>query len=147
MKLKGSVWAWAGLALLGAVVVVLAIAFVQRLLHPPVSATIERVHGNGPAVVIQCDIVNASGHDGLARVVMQYLRDRGFDVVDVATAPKVSSPTAVLDRVGNRQAALNVARAIGVPDSLVRSDIDSMLFLHATVVLGIDATTLDCLSN
>jgi hypothetical protein len=147
MRIKGSLWSWIAVGVLLLVVAVLGGAFVQRTLHPPVKATIERSHGGKQFTVIQCDVVNASGHTGLARVAMNYLRERGFDVVDFATAPDVAGRTVVLDRVGDLQAALNVARALGIADTLVRSNIDSMLFLHATVVLGKDATSLDCLSN
>lgn len=147
MMVHASLLRWVGLVALGGIVVVFGVALVQRFLHPPVRSTIERSSGSQQPIVIQCEIVNASGKNGLARSVMNYLRERGFDVVDASTGPVAGQPSYVLDRVGNRQAALNIARALGIADTLVRSEIDSMLFLHATVVLGIDALKLDCVTN
>jgi hypothetical protein len=136
-----------GLVALGFIVIVFGVALVQRFFHPPIRSTIERSSGNQQPIVIQCEIVNASGKNGLARSVMNYLRERGFDVVDASTAPVADQRSHVLDRVGNRQAALNIARALGIADTLVRSQIDSMLFLHATVVLGTDALQLECITH
>jgi hypothetical protein len=44
--------------------------------------------------------------------------------------------------VGDRQSALKIAHILGIPDSLVVSQIDSMLFVRASVILGNDLTNL-----
>jgi len=124
------------------VVSLLAFAMVTRFLNPPVSPLVESSVEQGTPIVIQCDIVNASRTDGAGRVAMKFLRERGFDVVDVTSDEPTRKATHVLDRVGDRQSARQVARALGIADTLVLSRIDSMLFVRATVVLGTDVMSI-----
>lgn len=132
---------WIVIGVLAIVVVAFGYAFVHRLLHPPVSPFVEGPDG-ATSTVIQCDVVNASGTDGAGRQIMAYLRERGFDVVELSTATERQRRTVVLDRLGDRPSAIALARCLGLPDSLVESRIDSMLFVRASVVLGSDVRTL-----
>ena len=90
---------------------------------------------------IRIQVRNASGIPGAAAQVTEYLRDAGFDVVDFGNADVFDQPrTVVIDRVGARDRALDVAAALrGVP---IRSEIDTSLFLDVTVLVGRDAETL-----
>ena len=86
---------------------------------------------------VRVEVLNAAGIPGLARTATDRLRDAGFDVVYFGNnrgfAPESSL---VLDRVGKRENAENVARAVDIPRVLSRPD--STLFLEVTVVLGKD---------
>lgn len=124
------------------VVLVLGSSLVWRLLHPPVTPFVES-EADGPPVVIQINVVNASGVRGAARRAMEFLRERGFDVVELSTAADTLRHTVVIDRVGDVSSARKVAAVIGVEEKRVSSSIDSMLFVHASVVLGADVETLD----
>lgn len=109
------------------------------MLNPPITPFVESAASE---TVIQLDVVNASGRNGAGRETMMYLRERGFDVVEMSTAAALQKKTIVIDRMGDRQSALKVARVLGVSDSLVISQIDSMLFVRASIVLGKDLETL-----
>ncbi len=87
---------------------------------------------------IRVQVRNGSGIPGAAGEVTEYLRDAGFDVVDFGNAEEFDEPrTVVIDRVGARERALEVAAALrGVP---VRSDVDTTLYLDVTVLVGRDA--------
>ena len=89
-------------------------------------------------VRIRVQVLNATTTRGLARRATGYLRDRGFDVVDMATAPHAQDSTFVIDHSGRREWAQLVARAFGnVP---VQSRHESSRYLDVTVVIGRDWT-------
>lgn len=133
------VWWLVALGLAALVVLVLLGSLVWRLLNPPVSPYVE---AEGSTHVIQVDVVNAAGYNGAGRRVLTFLRDRGFDVVEISTAASHRNRSSVIDRVGDRQSALKVAHVLGIADSMVVSDIDSMLFVRASVVIGKDLMVL-----
>jgi len=132
-------WPWILVIIAGLVVVVFLGSFVWRMLNPPVQPYVE---SDGQITVIQVNVVNASGRNGAGRQVLEYLRERGFDVVELASSSTLQDSTAIIDRIGDRASALKIASVLGVPDSLVVTGIDSMMFVHASVVLGTDLTTL-----
>lgn len=83
------------------------------------------------------EVLNGSGDRGAARRAAEVLRDRGFDVVYFGNASHFEHDvTHVLDRSGRPQAAAEVARVLS-RDSAV-TDLDSTLYLDATVILGSD---------
>ena len=90
---------------------------------------------------IRVQVRNGSGIPGAAAQVTEYLRDAGFDVVDFGNAEEFDEPrTLVIDRVGARDRALEVAAALrGVP---VRSEVDTSLYLDVTVLVGRDAEAI-----
>ncbi len=122
------------------IVIVMLSSFINRvIISPPVQAEIDNgAHTSQNDVVIQVNVLNACGETGLAAKVMEFLRLRGFDVVEIGNYPKKEEKSFVLDRLGDIRSARKVAYAIGVPDSLVVSAIDSTLFVRSTVVIGKD---------
>lgn len=132
--------AWTMVGVLAAVVVVFVGAFIHRMIYPPVTPFVE---DDGPTrTVIQCEIVNASGTQGAGRRTLAFLRERGFDVVELSTSPVVQATSTVLDRLGDRPSCVKLARVLGIADSLVEPRIDSMLFVRASVVIGKDVSLL-----
>lgn len=86
---------------------------------------------------VRVEVLNGAGEDGWALDATDWLRDRGFDVVDYGNADRWDHETSVvLDRVGRPDLARAVADALGV--TLVRSEPDSNLYLDVSVVLGED---------
>lgn len=144
MARRRAIWPWFLIGILALAVAVLLGSFIARMLNPPVSALVQT---DGPPTVIQVDVVNAAGRPGAGRVTMAYLRERGFDVVDISSAAEPKAHSSVIDRLGDRTSALAVARVLGIPDTLVVSDIDSMLFIRATVILGADCGQLKPFTN
>ena len=91
-----------------------------------------------PNIRIRVQVLNATSTRGLARRATVFLRDRGFDVVDVATAPRRRDSTLVIDRSGHAEWAELAARALGV--GRVESRPDSSRYLDVTVLVGRDWT-------
>jgi len=86
-------------------------------------------------VRIKVEVLNATKVRGLARKATMFLRDRGFDVVAVGTAPEQLASTLVLDRSSHPDWANLVARAF---NSRVESRPDSSRYLDVTVLVGAD---------
>ena len=87
-------------------------------------------------VRIRVEVLNATSTRGLARRAMRQLRDAGFDVVDMGTAPASArrDTTLVLSRSGHDEWAALVAEALG--GGRVEARPDSSRYLDVTVLLG-----------
>jgi len=113
--------------LLGAGAVTLARG-TQRARRPPSS---ERAPDS---VRVRVQVLNGTKVRGLARRATMYLRDRGFDVVDVSTIDSPRDTTLVLDLSGHPDWANRVARALAPARVVARRD--SSRYLDVAVVLG-----------
>jgi hypothetical protein len=89
-------------------------------------------------VRIRVQVLNATSTRGLGRRATVFLRDRGFDVVELATAPASRDSTLIIDRSGHPEWAALVARALGT--ATVHSRPDSSRYLDVTVLVGRDWT-------
>lgn len=121
---------------LGAVLV-LAVAGGAALAKGRVGAPSPRVQAP-PGVRIRVQVLNATSTRGLARRATGYLRDRGFDVVGMATASRPRDSTLVIDHAVNAEWAQLVARAFG--GVAVQASPDSSRYLDVTVLVGRDWT-------
>lgn len=132
------------LAALGLIVIVMLSSFINRvIISPPVDANIEKgAETSENETVIQINVLNACGETGLASKVKEFLRLRGFDVVEIGNFTSTEEKSFVLDRIGDMRSARKVAYAVGIPDSLVVSSIDSTLYLRSTVIIGKDFASL-----
>jgi LytR cell envelope-related transcriptional attenuator len=124
---------WRIATLVAAVAVLGGAALVTARPTPTASTIVDP-----PGVRIRVQVLNATPTRGLARRATGYLRDRGFDVVDVATAPQGRDSTLVIDRSGHPEWAQLVARALGV--AAVEARLDSSRYLDVTVLVGRDWT-------
>jgi hypothetical protein len=85
---------------------------------------------------VRVQVVNATTVRGLGRRATFYLRDRGFDVLEVGTTRDRQERTLVLDRSGHPEWARRVAHAMG--GARVRARPDSSRYLDVTVLVGLD---------
>lgn len=92
---------------------------------------------------IQLDVLNGTGESKLAQRLTDYLRSRGFDVVEMGNYAGDLENTLVIDRTGNREAAVRVAQSLGVPEEKVIQKIDTTLYLDVSVYIGKDYRSLD----
>ena len=86
-------------------------------------------------VRIKVEVLNATTTKGLARKATTYLRDRGFDVVEVGTSKQQVARTLILDRSNHAEWARLVAAVFG---ATVQEKPDSLKFLDVTVLVGAD---------
>ena len=89
---------------------------------------------------IQVEVLNGCGERGIGQLVMRYLRDKGFDVVNIDNADHFEyRETIVLDRRGTdgpTEAARAVGGALGTHNVLLQQNEDRMV--DVSVVIGKD---------
>lgn len=86
---------------------------------------------------IKVEVLNGCGIQNLARITTDYLRSKGFDVINYDNAAEEQIRTAVIDRLSPEKKWANmVAEALEV--DLTSAVIDSNLCIHALVLLGKD---------
>jgi LytR cell envelope-related transcriptional attenuator len=83
---------------------------------------------------VRVQVLNATRTRGLARRAMLYLRDQGFDVVEVGTTTPTLDTTVVLDRSRHPTWAREVASSLGAAHVETRPD--SSRYLDVTVLVG-----------
>ncbi len=128
---------------------VLLVGLVYRVIEPPAPSA-ERVDNPAELIgeVLQIQVLNGAGQPGAARTVTEYLRSRGFDVVEHGNRhPFDVDDTHVIDRVGSHSAAMRVARSLGLGESAVVEDIDPRFYVDVTVVIGRDFQQLRAFTN
>ena len=104
----------------------------QRHTPPPADtmATLEAP----PNTRIRVEVLNATPTRGLAQRATRFLRDRGFDVVDIGTANEPVDTIIVIDRSGHPEMARKVADAFG--GALMQMRPDTLRYLDVTVLVG-----------
>jgi len=127
-----------GILFLALVFIVFIYSFVHRLWLTPASEKPMPVERK----VVRVEVLNGCGIAGLAKKITDFLRIKGFDVVNVGNAESFEFPeTIVVDRVGDMASAWSVARAIGVNNVIQQRDTD--LLLEVTIILGKDYGDLE----
>jgi hypothetical protein len=101
---------------------------------------------------IRLEIINASGIDKQGRATMEFLRKIGFDVYGIRTAQKEIEKTTIVDRVDSSMKNAKAAAKLLAKKKkvvffmpwykeimpVIALDIDSTLYLEATIILGKD---------
>ena len=119
-------------ALIGSFVALAATATALPARRGPAHGHDVRERPNTPRVRVQ--VLNATKTRGLARRAMMYLRDQGFDVVEVGTTAAARDTTLVLDRSRHPEWARSVASSLG--QARVESRPDTSRYLDVTVLVG-----------
>ena len=112
---------------------------IRQFIREPIEASVpETSEKLVKEEAIQAEILNACGAQGTAIQARNYLRSRGFDIVETKNFNKIIEKSIIIDRVGDYESAKKLALAIGISDTLITKQIDSTLFLRASIVLGKD---------
>lgn len=97
---------------------------------------------NQPNLSIQINILNATGENRIGARFRDYLKTKGFDVVDMGNYKAEVEKTMVLDIIGEISKAKRVADAIGVSHRNVVQQLDKTKYIDATVIIGKDYNEL-----
>jgi len=96
-----------------------------------------------PVRVLQLDVINGCGAKNVGAKFTEYLRAHGFDVVEVKNYKSSHIPqTLVVDRVGNLDAAHEVALALGVESQNVIQQLSPDYYVDVSVIIGEDYASL-----
>ncbi len=91
------------------------------------------------AEIIQLDVLNGCGVAGIADRYTDYLRSKGFDVVEIGNYISYDvDETFVIDRIGNKANALKVASTLGIENVKVIQQLNENYFLDVSLVIGKD---------
>ncbi len=123
--------------------------FVKRQVTPQTEViktqtdTTGRITRQPSGTALQIDVQNGSGVQGIADKFTDFLRGRGFDVVEMGNFSSSDVKTSmVIDRAGNMRNAKRVAESLGIPEKYVIQQMNKNYFLDATVVIGKDYSDL-----
>lgn len=132
-----------GLAFGGVLVLVLLYGLATRAFTPTANPVRQANPTGLMGDIVQVEVLNGCGVSGIAGTATSYLRDHDFDVVGSGNYVDFDQPhSLVLDRVGNREAALAVAAALGIDEEHVSEELNEKLYVDASIVLGRDYQTL-----
>lgn len=127
------------LFVLGTVAIVLTYSLVTRALTPRIDPHREINAAGLVGEIIQVEVRNGCGVSGLAAETTKFLRELGFDVVEVGDHHRFDEAhSRVVDRVGDLESARKVATALGIPEERVEQDVGPEYYLDATIILGWD---------
>ena len=137
-----------GLAVAGVLALVLLYSFATRFLAPDTSPVRTANPTGLLGDIVQVEVLNGCGEPGIAGRVTQFLRDHDFDVVNSGNYVDFEqAQSLVIDRVGNREAALRVAAILGIDEAYVREETGEGYYVDASVVLGRDYPSLRAFSE
>lgn len=99
------------------------------------------------SAIIQVEVLNGCGVEGVAAKFTDYLRQNNFDVVQVGnyTSSNIDE-TMVIDRIGNRANAEKLANVLGIEKRNIVQQLNKDYFLDATLVIGKDYNKLEPLN-
>lgn len=105
-------------------------------------------NGSIKSRTLRVEVLNGTEVPRLAAKVADFLRTKGFDVVQTGNAKHANfRKTVVQDRIGNMPGAVQVARTLGVSESNVLQQKNPQLYLDVTVIIGQDYKSLKFLSQ
>ncbi len=94
----------------------------------------------------QIDVLNGCGIEDVAFQITQYLRAKGFDVIDYGNYDSIVNESFIIDHIGWSDTAKVIAKALGINENkIVRSK--SNYYNEFTVVIGKDYITLKPFKN
>ena len=92
---------------------------------------------------IQVDVINGSGTAKVGSRFTQYLRNRGYDVVEVRNYHRFDiRHSMIVARTLNLRNAEKVATALGIPESQIIQQLNPDYFVDVSVVIGHDYQSL-----
>lgn len=99
------------------------------------------------SAIIQVEVLNGCGVEGVAAKFTSYLRQNNFDVVQVGnyTSNNIDE-TMIIDRIGNRANTEKLAEVLGVDKKNIVQQLNKDYFLDATLVIGKDYNKLEPLN-
>lgn len=129
------------IVVLSVVVTYLAYSFVMRATVAP---SLDSVRDGDPQrKPIQVDVINGSGAAKIGSRFTQYLRNRGYDVVEVRTYHRSDvRRSMIIARTSNARNAEKVATALGIGSDCLIQVINPDYYVDVSVVIGRDFQSL-----
>jgi hypothetical protein len=98
---------------------------------------------NQPNLSIQIEIQNGTGENRIGAIFRDYLKKKGYDVVDLGNYKSSDvATTMILDRTGDLKKANRIADVLGVSQKNITPQINKERYLDATIIIGKDYNEL-----
>ncbi len=94
----------------------------------------------------QINVLNGCGVEDVAFQVAQYLRVKGFDVIDYGDYETTVNESFIIDRIGKPDIARSIAKELGIDESRIVNS-KSKYYNEFTVVIGKDYIMLKPFKN
>lgn len=100
------------------------------------------------AKLLQIDVLNGCGQSGIGEKFTDYLRQQKFDVINTGNFVSFDvENTIVVDRKGNPENALRVARSLGLTREAVVQNINKDYLIDVTVIIGRDYKEINAVNK
>ena len=111
--------------------------FIKLTIEPAID--LSSIKKETPSDIIQVEVMNGCGVNGIADRFTDYLRDYNVDVVKIGNYIQSNiDETIVIDRIGNKANADKVAEILGVLKGNAITQLNDDYFVDVTVVIGRD---------
>ncbi len=126
------------IALLAIIVGILIYSFVNKISQDKKKTELSTNAGHADSI-IQLEVLNGCGKEGIADKVTDYLRKNNFDVVQIGNYRSFDmDKTLIIDRVGKKANALKLAEVLGVDEKYIIQQKNDDYLLDITLVIGKD---------
>ena len=100
---------------------------------------VEEKSSQAASEIIQVEVLNGCGVSGLADRLTDYLREEGFDVVNIGNYRSFEIENSIIiDRTGRLINAQLISNSIGLKSSNIIQQINREYLLDVTIILGKD---------
>ncbi len=94
--------------------------------------------------VIQIEVLNGCGVQGVAAQLTDFLRTKGFDVVKTDNYESFNvTETVVIDRRGNIENCVRITKVLGLGEERVLQEVNEAYLIDATLIIGKDFQSLN----
>lgn len=104
----------------------------------------EEIMVNNPSY--QIDVLNGCGVEEIAFQITQYLRTKGFDVIDYRNYDSIVNESFIIDHIGKPDTAKLIAKALGIKESKIVMS-KAKYYNEFTIVIGKDYMLLKPFKN
>ncbi len=133
------------IALLSAVIIFLSYSLYLKIRI--ISDNKDKNEKDKVSAIIQVEVLNGCGVEGIASQFTNFLRDKNFDVVSIGNFKSDNmEETIIIDRIGNKANAEKLADVLGVSKKNIVEHLNKDYFLDATLVIGKDYNKLEPLN-
>ncbi len=132
------------ISFLGVLLVVLLVSLFTRIIFPRIVTERDSESSDLISEIIQIEVLNGCGVNGIANNFTSLLRTNGFDVVETGNFENFDvEKSMVISRSGAMKHAYQIARVLGIEEVHVLREESDDYYLDASIVIGADYESLN----
>ena len=132
------------ISFLAVLLVVLLVSLFTRIVYPRIVTERENENSVLISEIIQIEVLNGCGVNGIANNFTSLLRINGFDVVETGNFDNFDvKKSMVISRSGTMKHAYQIAKVLGIEEVHVLREESDDYYLDASIVIGADYESLN----